>query len=464
MQEVDLYGNLSSRRLDRTVWIIQNRTMPRFHHKAMAKEAGRIMNRSAFVKMNDCLLKAKVRSQSNPGAVTPFTAHQFMVASTTRPEEVYCVSLIPGQDGQCSCPRRAVQHVCLHIALCLLQQGVREGTMLMCLGNLWGSGAGGYSAMYAAKELRSQPLPGQAPYAQQETLVPSEPEAGATPSTFQPSAPPTLCLSSLRAVFEEWYSVAATAECPEILFFAKEGLERTQTFLANRSNMTIPPTDTPMILIPNASTGAGLKRHMDYMERWHRKQPRKAKDPAQPQVAVEGIQAGVPPLVKSRVTARKKKPRSVLAEFQEETAKVSARAAASCEPAPVALQPTLTQHSESMSHVQMASVQLGGHPTGSVPGPGSQEVHQPGMMLNPYSTTPFFSNLTSASLHPNPLAPMLPNQILPVTQLLACDGPGSLPVPPLRQPLPPPSAPNMHGPLQQLLLLQLLGHNPYQPR
>jgi hypothetical protein len=120
--------------------------------------------------------------------------------------------------------------------------------------------------MYAAKEMRSQPLPGQAPYAQQETLVTSEPEAIATPSTFQPSGPPTLCLSSLRAVFEEWYSVAARAECPEILFFAKEGLERTQTFLANRSSITIPPAGTPMLLNPNASTGGGLKRLKDYME------------------------------------------------------------------------------------------------------------------------------------------------------------------------------------------------------
>jgi hypothetical protein len=475
-QKCDLSGKLHSRRLDRTVHIIKDRTVPRFQKMALAKETGRKMNLAAIVMVNDSLLKAKARDQSDPEIVTPCSAHEFLVASATRPDQEYSVRLVPGQDAQCSCSCRALQHVCSHIALCLLRQGVSEGTMLKCLGSLWGSNAGGYAAMCTPEETCSHPLAGQAPSQQQPdvqqgTLEVSEPEAHATldqvSSRNQVSPSARLCLSSLRAELDAYFNLAASSQAPEAHYFLKVCSEKFQTHLANRSSIPTPTADACMI--PNPQVLAdGLhaypKRKKDFMERFVDSRRKKPRQKSQLPGALEAVQAG---LLKPRAAGRKTKPRSVLAEMQEETARASARATTSYGPTPIALQPITGQQPDSASYMQAPGTHVGeGRALGSVLQHESQVVPQPPVTLTP--NFPILSSFhpTSTTLPSHLVSDLQTHRMVPGMQHLGdVRGALPLPLPPFYQPTVGLSAPSMPTQLQQFIAMHLLqGHTPYQPR
>jgi hypothetical protein len=155
MQGCDLLvgPRIENRRIDWTVNKVATSLLARHQIAEIAREQGRETNDVALTLVNGAILKAK--EQLNPGTVIPLSACNFRVKSATIADEYHRVTIVPSEDGTCSCSQRAVHHVCWHIAACLLQEGVTERAMITCLGAWWGSTNGGYAAMYAAADTSS---------------------------------------------------------------------------------------------------------------------------------------------------------------------------------------------------------------------------------------------------------------------------------------------------------------------
>lgn len=461
MQECDLYGRLVSRRLDKIVYIIQTRTLARFQFRYLAKEAGRRPNAAAILLVNQAILKAYDRDQSNPGAVTSLSASEFTVASATREHEEYLVRLVSGQDGQCTCQYRALNHVCWHIALCLRKQGITEGSILKCLGAYWGTQLGGYAKLYAAEDTSTLEDPSHAqlieqPGSHEEILSSQQSEADAPadpePSARKPPADTILCPSKLKAQWDEFYSVAISNDSAEAHFHMRAALEGLRSSIANRGIITALSSGRTLDPKPGAAK-AHLGRHTDWLENYQdqaRKKARRNSQSTQLPSDEELAQAEMR-LLKSKPPPKKRKERTVLAGLQAAAAKASRSVNTSCRSTPATLQPVPLQQPTSMPGTQVPGTAFyGGLAMEASLQPRSQLAPQPGMFPSHYPGTfppvnPPSATSQQSSHHHVASHPSLPALVSP--HPLGSRKAVPMPMPPFSQP----SAPTHVFPPQNVI-------------
>jgi hypothetical protein len=376
-------------------------------------------------------------------------------------DEFYFVDLAPGKEGQCTCRQRCVHHVCWHIAACLLEQGVNEGSMITCLGSSWGSNQRGYAALYAQGETVSHELSCQAPADQQQNPLQHAKMSGAAgpdvtvnpvPYNNMPSVHTAQSPTKWLAMWAEMQDLRAQNpshtrtidfHMARIDFQIARTIETIKTIIANNNGILEPTPVTAMQKNPDAPTDNSVKRKVTWLEEASHKSRKK---PCQKRAKVMA-QAG--PFIPNG-GARKKKPHSVLAQLQEETAKALTHATPAEVPIPIAPQPIFCPQPQSVLPLQMPNQGL---PTG---GTNAALLSMPTFCRasTAASALPNTSCIYGAYNHvQHPIVPLGQPSVFPILNPLTSTPNPSLP-------------PNISIPRGlPLVLLELLqGHPPFQPR
>lgn len=130
------------------------------------KAIGMVTNQSARATIIAAIQRAN--KQDNAGTLQ-YSPIEFIVESATRSGVEYVVTIEEGFPARCTCLASSLNHVCWHIAKCLMLQGISEPLLVLHLGTNYGSKTGGYEALWAPTPstalITPSPNPSQTPAA-----------------------------------------------------------------------------------------------------------------------------------------------------------------------------------------------------------------------------------------------------------------------------------------------------------